>query len=61
MMNYIFTRLNEASTWRGMVALLMSLGISLNPEQQAAFLTLGLAIIGGIGAFFGDKFKKPAA
>lgn len=56
--NYLLARLREASTWRGLVALLAALGISLNPEQIEAIVGGGLAIIGVIGVFFPDKASE---
>lgn len=55
MVNYIYSRLMEASTWRGIMALLTAVGVALNPEQQAAIITAGLAVIGVIGVFFKDR------
>lgn len=54
MLQYLLGRLSEASTWRGIVALLTAAGISLSPEQAAAIVAVGLAVIGTIGAFFPD-------
>lgn len=54
-MNYAMARLREPSTWRGMVALVTAFGIALTPEQTAAIVALGLAVVGGIGAFSPDK------
>ena len=57
--NYILARLKEASTWRGIMALLTSLGIVISPETQEAILAAGLAIIGLIGILFKDKLAQP--
>jgi len=54
-MNNILDRLSEPSTWRGIVALLTALGISISPEQMQLIITAGLALIGAIGAFTKDK------
>lgn len=54
-MNYIIERLKEASTWRGIVAILTGFGVHLNPDQQGAIVALGLAVIGAVGAFTPDK------
>lgn len=54
-MSYIFNRLKEASTWRGIFALLTALGVTVQPELQEAILASGLAIIGLIGVLFKDK------
>ncbi len=58
MLTYILERAKEASTWRGIIALLTALGVALTPEQQNAIITAGLGIIGVIGVFFGDKIGK---
>ena len=33
--------INEPSTWRGIVYLLMALGINISPELQGAIVTAG--------------------
>lgn len=48
-------KLNEASTWRGFIAILTALGVALTPEQKEAIIAAGLALIGIMGAFFPDK------
>lgn len=55
MLKFIYTRLGEASTWRGLAALATAAGIAFSPEQVAAITALGLAVVGAIGAFFPDK------
>lgn len=55
MKNFILARGKEASTWRGLVALLTAAGVALSPEQGEAIVALGLAVIGAIGVFFADK------
>ena len=55
MKHYVLNRLSEASTWRGIVALVTATGISLTPDQSAAITALGLALIGALGAFWPDK------
>jgi hypothetical protein len=55
MIEHILNRLSEASTWRGIVALLTAGGIALSPEQMAAIVSAGLAMIGLFGVFTSDK------
>jgi len=55
MKNYIIARLHEASTWRGIAAGLTAVGIALSPEQMAAIVSTGLAVMGLVGAFFPDS------
>jgi hypothetical protein len=53
-MKTIITYLKQESTWRGIIAIAMALGISLTPEQQSAILAGGLALIGLINTFKKD-------
>jgi C4-dicarboxylate transporter len=53
-MNYILARLKEASTWRGIAALITAAGVSLSPAQSDAIVAAGLSIIGLIAVFFKD-------
>lgn len=57
-LNYIKARLGEASTWRGIILLLTVAGVKLNPDQQAAIITAGLALAGLVGVFTADKEVK---
>ena len=52
---YLLDRLREPSTWRGFVALLTAFGVALSPEQTAAIISVGLAVVGAIGAIAPDK------
>lgn len=45
-MTYLIERLSEPSTWRGLTALGIALGIKLHPAMQEAIISAGLAIIG---------------
>lgn len=54
-MEYIKARMSEASTWRGLVALVTALGVALSPEQVEAIVAIGLAVMGVVGAFIPDK------
>lgn len=55
MFKWILARGSEASTWRGLVALLTAVGLSISPEQTTAIVAGGLGLIGAIGAFISDK------
>jgi len=55
MKDFLIQRGKEASTWRGLVAIITAAGISLDPAQMEAIVAAGLAVIGVIGAFFPDK------
>ena len=55
MKDFILSRGKEASTWRGIVAILTAAGVTLSPSQAEAIIALGLAVIGAIGVFTTDK------
>lgn len=57
MKDFLLARLHEASTWRGLVALLTAVGVALTPEQTEAVVAAGLAIIGALGLFLPDSKK----
>jgi hypothetical protein len=46
---FLIGRLGEASTWKGIFLILTATGISVNPDMQAAILSLGLSVVGAIG------------
>lgn len=52
---YILERLKEASTWRGIVALITAVGVALSPEQVEAIVAAGLAVVGLIGVLTPDS------
>jgi len=56
-MNYIVARLKEASTWRGLVMILTSLGVTINPELVAPIIAVGTGVAGIVGVFLPDKSK----
>ena len=47
---YGLARMREPSTWRGLVWLAVSLGVSLNPEQIESIVAAGTAIVGAMAA-----------
>lgn len=52
---YIFERLKEASTWRGIIAFITAAGVTISPEMVDKIVAAGLAIMGVIGIVFKDK------
>ena len=52
MIDRIGIALGEASTWRGIIMLLMAAGIQIDPAQQTAIIQAGLALVGLISVFF---------
>lgn len=55
--DYILNRLNENSTWRGIVLLLTALGVTLSPDQTDKIVAAGLGVVGAINVFR----KSPAS
>ena len=47
-------RFKEASTWRGLVAVLTAIGVTFEPEQVAAIVAFGMAVAGLIGVIAPD-------
>ena len=54
MKDYFLARLREPSTWRGLVLLATSFGMTLKPEQSYAIMTLGMALAGATGVVTKD-------
>jgi hypothetical protein len=48
-MKYILDRLQEASTWRGIIMLLTSLGVGIAPELITPIITAGTGLAGLVG------------
>ena len=57
---YLINRLQEPSTWRGLVLIATAIGVKLEPEQFEAIITIGLAIVGAINVVKKDA-KSPDA
>jgi len=53
--DFLKERFAEASTWRGLVALVTAAGLTVTTEQEAAIIAAGLAVIGLLGVFTRDK------
>lgn len=51
---YIIGRLNEPSTWRGVILFLSALGIDLVPDQTETIVSVGLGAAGLIGVLSQD-------
>ena len=48
---YLIERLDEPSTWRGIVWFITAFGIVLSPEQKESVVATGMAIAGLVGVF----------
>ena len=47
--SYIYARLKEPSTWRGIVMVLTGLGVNVSPELGSQIVSVGVGIVGLIG------------
>jgi hypothetical protein len=54
-MEWIIERLKEASTWRGLVALLGAIGISISPDLIEQIGLVVVALIGAIEVYRKEK------
>jgi hypothetical protein len=54
-MEWILTRLAEPSTWRGVILLATSFGITVSPDMINAIVAIGLALVGLINVIRKEK------
>lgn len=52
---YLWGRLKEPSTWRGIAAVITATGVALDPDQIELIVATGVGIIGVIGMFMPDQ------
>ncbi len=57
-LSYIYARLSEPSTWRGIIALVTATGVALSPDQVDKIVAAGLALIGCCCRQAGDYPKR---
>lgn len=50
-MNTIMTYLQQQSTWKGLIGIATAAGVALSPEQSAAIIASGMALVGLINVF----------
>ena len=55
---YLLARLQEPSTWRGIMLIVTALGTALSPDQQEAIVAGGLLVAGLIGAALPDQKSR---
>ena len=58
--SYLVARLQEPSTWRGLVLIATAVGAHLSETQVSSIIEVGLLVAGFIGAALPDA-KPPAA
>lgn len=54
-LNYLAARLQERSTWLGLIGLLGSVGITLSPANADAIVTVGVALASALLTLTADK------
>ena len=54
-LDYIMDRLQEPSTWRGLVFVISAAGITLEPSKANAIAAAGMALVGAINIFRKEK------
>lgn len=54
-MKYLVDRLKEPSSWRGLVLVATSMGISVNPDLVGPIVAAGSGLAGLIGFLTKDK------
>jgi hypothetical protein len=59
-MNSILERLKEQSTWRGIIFLATSFGLTIHPEYQEHIIAIGIGLVGIINVFRKER-KIPKA
>ncbi len=57
-LNWFATRLQEPSTWRGMVWLATACGLVLSPEAWQYITTAGMAMAGLVGVLTTEKAQR---
>lgn len=50
-MKTILDYLSQQSTWKGLIGLTAAAGVVISPEQSAAIVALGMALVGLINVF----------
>lgn len=55
MKSYLFDRIREPSTWRGIILLLTAIGVPVAPQLAEAIVTAGLGMAGLVGVMTPDK------
>lgn len=56
-MKYILDRLQEPSSWRGLVMIATAFGLTVNPELLTSIIAAGTGLTGIIGVVFKDKLE----
>lgn len=57
-MKYIITRLQERSTWLGLIALAAGLGLGVDPALAEYIISIGVSLAGLVGVVTPDKAQN---
>jgi hypothetical protein len=57
---YLLDRMSEPSTLRGIVMALTSIGVWASPKNLEAILTIGMLVVGLLGALLPDRIRRQA-
>ncbi len=58
-LRYLLARLQESSTWRGLVLIATAAGLRVEPAQAEAIIFIGLLVAGAIAVVFPDRPDRP--
>jgi len=58
--DWILNRLGEPSTWRGIIGIVMSAGVTISPELITQIVAAGVGLISLINVFKRDAKSKDA-
>lgn len=59
-MNWVINRLQERSTWRGIITALTAIGAGVSPDQAQAIVGLGVSLFVAIEVFMKEPKSKDA-
>ena len=55
MKTYLLARLKEPSTWRGIILIMTSAGVGIEPAMADAIIGAGIGLAGLVGVVTADK------
>lgn len=55
LIDWLLSRLQEASTWRGIIGVLTSAGVVISPDKASAIIATGLALMGLVNILRNEK------
>ena len=55
---YVLARIQEGSTWRGLILVATSVGVKSNPDHVETIVLVGLGVAGLIAAILPDQWGQ---